>query len=316
MPILTAMDIEKKYTNAAEPRYALIASAWAIGTVTLLIIIKSAAYLKSDSTAILATLTDSINDAGISLMMLMALRYSLRPADKGHRHGHGKAEGLAALFQAAFLSGAGVFLTLSALERFAQPVDVTDHILSMSIAGIAIVMSMLLVAVQKFCLARAPSLAIEADRLHYSSDVYLNGAVVIALLADYYGAPTWIDPLCGLAVAFFMFRAAKQVGTEAADMLMDKELPKAVRERIKSIVMQHDDVHSLHDLRTRKSGMVLHISFDVEIDPAMSLRDAHQVTRDLENMILVDFPQAEIIIHMDPVGDIHDARHTVKGVHH
>ncbi len=311
-----AMDIEKKYTNAAEPRYALIASAWAIGTVTLLIVIKSVAYLKSDSTAILATLTDSINDAGISLMMLMALRYSLRPADKGHRHGHGKAEGLAALFQAAFLSGAGVFLTLSALERFAQPVDVTDHILSMSIAGIAIVMSMLLVAVQKFCLARAPSLAIEADRLHYSSDVYLNGAVVIALLADYYGAPTWIDPLCGLAVAFFMFRAAKQVGTEAADMLMDKELPKAVRERIKSIVMQHDDVHSLHDLRTRKSGMVLHISFDVEIDPAMSLRDAHQVTRDLENMILVDFPQAEIIIHMDPVGDIHDARHTVKGVHH
>lgn len=310
------MEVDDKYTAAAEPRYALIASLWAIGTVTSLIVIKSFAYFKSDSTAILATLTDSINDAGISLMMLLALRYSLRPADKGHRHGHGKAEGLAALFQAAFLSGAGVFLTLSALERFARPVDVTDHMLGVTIAGIAIVMSMILVAVQKYCLKRAPSLAIEADRLHYSSDVYLNGTVVIALLASYYGAPTWIDPLCGLAVALYMFRAAKQVGTEAADMLMDKELPKAVRERIKDIVMRHDDVHSLHDLRTRKSGMVLHISFDVEIDPSMSLRDAHQVTRDLENMILVDFPRAEIIIHMDPVGDIHDARHTVKGVHH
>lgn len=309
-------DVDDKYTSVGQPRYALIASAWAICTVTILIVIKAIAYVKSDSTAILATLTDSINDAGISLMMLLALRYSLRPADKGHRHGHGKAEGLAALFQAAFLSGAGVFLTLSALERFAQPADVTDHVLGMSIAGIAIIMSMILVAVQKYCLARAPSLAIEADRLHYSSDVYLNGAVVIALLADYYGAPAWIDPLCGLAVAFYMFRAAKQVGTEAADMLMDKELPKAVRERIKAIVMQHDGVHSLHDLRTRKSGMVLHISFDVEIDPDMSLREAHQVTRDLENMILADFPRAEIIIHMDPVGDTHDARHTVKGVHH
>lgn len=310
------MDVDEKYTAAAEPRYALIASAWAIATVTLLIVIKSIAYLKSDSTAILATLTDSINDAGISLMMLLALRYSLRPADKGHRHGHGKAEGLAALFQAAFLSGAGVFLALSALERFAQPVEVTDHVLSISIAGIAIVLSMVLVAVQKYCLARAPSLAIEADRLHYSSDVYLNGTVVLALLADYYGGPIWIDPLCGFAVAIYMFRAAYQIGGEAGDMLMDKELPKAVRERIKTIVMQHDDVHSLHDLRTRKSGMVLHISFDVEIDPEMSLREAHQVTRDLENMILVDFPRAEIIIHMDPVGDIHDARHTVKGVHH
>lgn len=310
------MDIDEKYTGAAEPRYALMASAWAIGTVSILIVIKSLAYLKSDSTAILATLTDSINDAGISLMMLLALRYSLKPADKGHRHGHGKAEGLAALFQAAFLSGAGVFLGLSALERFARPVEVTDHVLSITVAGIAIVLSIILVAVQKYCLARAPSLAIEADRLHYTTDVFLNGTVVLALLVDFYGGPAWVDPLCGLFVAFYMFRAAKQVGIEAADMLMDRELPKAVRERIKEIVMRHDDVHDLHDLRTRKSGMTLHISFDVEIDPAMSLRDAHQVTRDLENMILQDFPQAEIIIHMDPVGDIHDARHTVKGVHH
>lgn len=310
------MDIDRKFTREAEPRYALIASAWAIATVTVLIVIKAIAYFKSDSTAILATLTDSINDAGISLMMLLALRYSLRPADKGHRHGHGKAEGLAALFQGAFLSGAGVFLALSALERFAQPVEITNHLLGISVGGIAIVLSVLLVTVQKYCLSRAPSLAIEADRLHYSSDAYLNGAVVLALIADYYGGPAWIDPLCGLAVALYMFRAAYKIGAEAGDMLMDKELPKAVRERIKSIVMQHDDVHSLHDLRTRKSGMILHISFDVEIDPAMALRDAHQVTRDLENMILVDFPRAEIIIHMDPVGDTHDARHTVKGVHH
>lgn len=310
------MNQDEPFSNPVEPRYALLASAWAVVTVAILIGIKGWAYWVSGSAAILATLTDSLNDAGMSLMMLIALRYSLKPADKGHRYGHGKAEGIAALFQAALLTGAGFFLGLSALDRFAEPQAVTNHILAMTVAGIAIVMSILLVAVQKFCLKRAPSLAVEADQLHYSSDVFLNLTVMISIFINYKGGPVWVDTLCALGVAGYLWFGAARIAKTAADMLMDRELPKAVRERIKMIVMKHDDVHSLHDLRTRKSGMTIHISFDVEIDPEMPLRDAHEVTRDLETMILIDFPEAEIIIHMDPIGDIHDARHRVKGVHH
>lgn len=294
-----------------EPRYALFASFWALGTVAILIVIKGYAYWHSDSAAILATLTDSFTDAALSGAMLMALRYSLRPADNSHRHGHGKMEGIGALFQSACLVAAALFLIFEGLQRIAQPQIVTDHILGVWVAGIAIVMSVQLVLVQKYCLARAPSLAIESDQAHYSTDIALNGSVMLALLISYYGGPYWVDPLCAIFVALYYASAARKIALSAVDMLMDRELPESVRGKIKETIRRHPDILGFHDLRTRKSGMVLHISFDVEVDPEITLKEAHDIVRALEEDILADFPYAEIIIHKDPYGDTHDHRHKV-----
>lgn len=296
-------------TKKIEPKYAFIASFWALGTVAILIVIKGYAYWRSDSAAILATLTDSFTDAAMSGVMLMALRYSLRPADRDHRHGHGKMEGIGALFQAACLLAAALFLIFEALQRFAQPQEVTDHILGVWVAGIAIVMSIQLIMVQKYCLSKAPSLATESDQAHYSTDVALNGSVMAVLLVSYYGGPSWVDPLCAIAVALFYAISARKIALSATDMLMDKELPEAVRGKIKKIIELHPDILGFHDLRTRKSGMVIHISFDVEVDPDITLKAAHDIVRALEEDILEDFPYAEIIIHKDPFGDPHDHRH-------
>ncbi len=298
--------------NQIEPRYALIASFWALGTVAILIGIKGYAYWLSDSAAILATLTDSLTDAAMSGAMLLALKYSLRPADNSHRHGHGKMEGVGALFQSACLIAAAMFLLFEGAQRFAQPQEITHHILGVWVAGIAIVMSIQLILVQKYCLARAPSLAIESDQAHYSTDVALNGSVMASLLISYYGGPYWVDPLCAVAVALYYAYAARKIGLSALDMLTDRELPKAVRDRITEIIRRHPDILGHHDLRTRKSGMVLHISFDVEIDPDITLKAAHDIVRALEEDIMADFPYAEIIIHKDPFGDTHDHRHQVR----
>lgn len=294
-----------------EPRYALIASMWAIVTVVVLIVIKTIAYMQSGSAAVLGTLTDSLTDAAISVMMLIALRYSLRPADRDHRHGHGKMEGVAALFQAAFLSGAGLFLTFEALRRFEEPQEIIHHMTGIWVAGITILLSILLVVVQGYCLKRAPSLAISSDRAHYTTDILLNGSVIFSLLINMNGGPAWVDTACALGIAFFYFILTRKIGLEAVDMLMDKELPEAVRNRIKDIIKRHPDILGFHDLRTRKSGMTIHISFDVEVDPEIPLREAHEYVRALENDILADYPYAEIIIHKDPFGDTDDARHPI-----
>jgi ferrous-iron efflux pump FieF len=300
--------------NGIEPRYAMIASFWALGTVAALIVIKAYAYWVSDSAAILATLTDSFTDAAMSLVMLMALRYSLKPADNSHRHGHGKMEGIGALFQSACLVGAAIFLIFESLNRFARPQEITGHVLGMWVAGIAIVLSIVLVSVQKYCLSRAPSLAIESDQAHYATDIALNGSVMASLLVGYNGGPLWVDPLCALAVAFYYLYTARKIGFKSLDMLLDRELPEAVRTRIRETIRRHPDILGYHDLRTRRSGMIIHISFDVEIDPQLPLKDAHELTRALEHDILADYPYAEIIIHKDPYGDTDDTRH--KGVHH
>jgi len=301
--------------NSIEPRYALIASAWAMGTVAILICIKGYAYWQSDSAAVLATFTDSLTDAAISLMMLIALRYSLRPADRDHRHGHGKMEGIAALFQAAFLAAAGLFLVFESLRRFAESPVLSNEMLGVTVAAISIVLSLVLVIVQKYCLSRAPSLAVEADHAHYKTDILLNGGVITALLINYYGGPSWVDPVCCILIALYYGWTARSIGLQATDMLMDKELPQAVRDKIKEIIKRHPDILGYHDLRTRKAGMVIHITMDVEIDPELTLHHSHEIIRALEHDILDDFPYAEIIIHADPFGDPHDTRHQAGIVH-
>lgn len=295
--------------NKIDPRYAVFASFWALGTVAILIAIKGYAYWKSDSSAILATLTDSFTDAAMSGVMLLALKYSLRPADRSHRHGHGKMEGIGALFQSACLIGAALFLLFEGLQRIAQPQMITHHVLGIWVSGIAVILSIILVSVQKYCLSKAPSLATESDQAHYSTDIALNGSVIAVLLVNLYGGPQWVDPLCAILVALYYAYAARKIALQATDMLMDKELPEAVRTKIKDIIKKHPDILGFHDLRTRKSGMVIHITFDVEVDPELSLRDAHELTRALEHDILDAYPYAEIIIHKDPFGDPHDSRH-------
>lgn len=298
------------------PRFALVASFSALVTVSILIVIKTYAYYVSDSAAILGTLTDSITDGAISLMMLFAVRYSLKPADKDHRHGHGKIEGIASLMQGAFMAGAGVFVCLEGFERFVHPVIVTNHMVGIIVAGIAIILSLIVVAVQKFTLRRAPSLAIEADKAHYKTDVMLNASVIVALGLDLYGGPIWLDPVFGLLIAGYFLWTAFHIVNSSVDMLMDKEMPIEIRKHIEEIVRQNLHVHGMHDLRTRKSGMQIHISFDVELYPELSLKQAHDIVRELDHAILEHYPNAEIIIHMDPIGDIADPRHSVRGVHH
>jgi ferrous-iron efflux pump FieF len=298
------------------PRYALLASYWAVGTVALLIVIKTYAYTVSDSAAMLGTLTDSITDAAISIMMLMAVRYSLKPADADHRHGHGKIEGIASLMQGAFMAGAGVFLCFEAVERFINPEIIKDHHVAITVSGIAIILTFLLVAIQKFALSRAPSLAIEADQAHYKTDLLLNGGVIVTLLANLKGAPLWFDPAFALVIAGYFLRMAYKISKRSVDMLMDKEMSQKVRRHIEEIVRQNLNVYGMHDLRTRQAGMRMHISFDVELYPELSLKEAHDIVRDLDHAILEHYPHAEIIIHMDPIGDTDDPRHTVRGIHH
>ena len=297
------------------PRYALLASFWAVGTVSILIIIKTYAYYVSNSAAMLGTLTDSVVDAAVSLMLLFAVRLSLKPADEQHRHGHGKVEGIAALLQGAFMGGAGIFLGFEAFDRFLNPAVLTHHKMAIIVAAIAIVMSLAVVAVQKFVLARAPSLAIEADHAHYKADIFLNGGVIIALLVDYYGGSGWLDPAFAFLIAAYFLLTAWTITHKSIDMLMDKEMPDKIRNHIEEIVNEYDAVHGMHDLRTRLSGMNMHISFDVELDPKMSLKAAHDVVRRLDHAILKHYPTAEIIIHMDPIGDTEDPRHRVQDVH-
>lgn len=295
--------------TALKPHYALIAGAASVIVVSILIAAKGALYAQAPSASVLASLMDSLSDAVVSVMNFLALRFSLKPADGGHRYGHGKIEGLAALGQSALIAAAAGLLLWESIDRFLHPHPVSDYWLGAGVMVFAIALSAGLVWVQNYSLRHAPSLAVEADKAHYEMDILINGGVIVILAALYYGAPLWLDPLFALAVCMYLGKTVYDIGRQGLDMLLDHELPAAVRQHIIDLVKKQEGVMGVHDLRTTRSGMRIFISFDIEVDPDLPLRAAHDIVRRVEKALLTDFPHAEIMIHADPFGDPHDSRH-------
>lgn len=304
------------HTDAMKNRASIIAGYAAIAIVGVLIIIKAYAYYASGALSILSSLTDSVLDSIVSLMVLGSLYYARKPADEDHRWGHGKMEAVSALFQSAIIAGGAAFLVFTSILHITAPPPITHHQTGMVIMGISIVLSIALVAVQRISLKRENSLAIEADSAHYSGDVFINlGALLVLYLSASAQAPLWLDPLFAVLVACFMLYLVIGIAGKSMDMLLDRELPKEERAKLIKIIESHDKVIGWHDLRTNSHGSYCVMSFDIEVDPDLSLWVAHAITKDLEEEILTLYPQADILIHVDPEGYIEDARHKVKGVH-
>lgn len=302
--------------KASKQHYALYAGVAALVTVAVLIFAKGAAWMGSGSASVLASLVDSVIDAAVSIMNFCAIRYSMKPADHEHRHGHGKIEGLSAMFQGAFIFGAGVFLVFESLSRFTQVAPIGAHVMSIQVMAFSIVASIVLVIIQNHCLKQVDSLAVASEKAHYATDIILNGGVIAVLFLLYKGAPLWIDPLFALLVAAYLGYTARNIVAGGLDMLLDRELPDAQRQLIFKTIRAHPDVYNVHDLRTRKSGMRVYIYFDLELDADKSLRAAHEVAHGVEQALLVHFPHAEIMIHKDPYGVPHpESRHHVPDVH-
>jgi ferrous-iron efflux pump FieF len=256
----------------------------------------------TDSISLLSTLVDSLLDVAASAVNLMAVRQALLPPDREHRFGHGKLEPLAALGQAAFITGSAVFLLISAGQRFVTPRPVQAEEIGIVVMLASIAATLVLVTYQRSVVRRTGSLAIRADSLHYTGDLLVNGAVIVALLAWMQTGWTWIDPAFAIAIAVYILVTAARIVRGAFDMLMDRELPEADRQRIVEIVGQHPQVIGLHDLRTRASGPHSFIQLHLELDGRMNLYQANVIADTVETDLRYAFPDAEVIIHQDPHG--------------
>ena len=280
-------------------RWATYAST---ATAALLIAVKLAAWGATGSMALLSTLIDSVLDLAASALNLMAVHHALQPADNEHRFGHGKAEALAGLGQAAFIAGSGGLLLIEAGGRVVSPEPITHGEWGIGVMVFSILATMALVAFQRHVIARTGSLAISADSLHYAGDVLINLSVIVSLLLAM--GPGWIvaDPLFAMGIAGWLLVNAWTIMRGSLDTLMDHELPEADRERIRAIARAHPGVLSFHDLRTRTSGRQGFIQIHLELPGELPLVQAHGIADDVERAIQAEFPNFEVIIHEDPSG--------------
>lgn len=268
----------------------------------LLIAAKLAAWLQDGSVALLASFVDSLMDGLASLLNLFAVHQALTPADDEHRFGHGKAEAIAGLAQGALVAGSVVFLLYESITRLVTPEPVMRNTAGISVMVFSILLTGALVLYQRRIVQRTGSLAVSADRLHYIGDLATNLTVIAALALATRPDLAWVDAVAALIVAAVIGKSAVDIVRTAIDNLMDRELADDERERIVAVVRRHPSTRALHDLRTRRAGLQVFIQFHLELDPELSLREAHHITDEVETELRALFPGASVLIHQDPAG--------------
>jgi len=295
----------KPITPEESARLMKLATYASASVAAVLITIKLFAWFWTDSVSLLATLLDSCLDAAASLITLLAVRHALEPADNEHRFGHGKAEALAGLAQAMFITGSALFLLLEASGRFFHPQHFDDTGLSIGVGVMifSIIATLGLLTFQRFVVRQTKSTAIAADALHYKTDLYMNGSVILALVLAAYG---WagFDAVFALGIGIYILFSAWEIIQHATNDLMDHELSEEERDDIRGIVAAHKSTLGMHDLRTRKSGTTVFIQMHLELEDHLPLLEAHHIADEVEMALLAFYPNAEIIIHQDPVSTV------------
>ena len=291
-----------------EDRAKLTRSAAIASIITALFLasLKIWATWKTGSTAMLGSLADTSLDLIASIATLVGVWIAAQPADEDHRFGHGKAEALAAMFQVILIALSAAGIAFRSIQHLAVGQETAAANEGIAVSLIAIAATFGLLAWQRHVIRRTGSLAIRTDNVHYKSDLFLNLAVIAALVLDQYLGFSKADPLFGLGIAAWLAWGAWSAASEAVDHLMDREWPDDRREAFLEVLARHPDIRGVHDLRTRTSGMHDFVQFHMAVDPSLNIKQAHDLMDDVEERLAKEFPGVEVLIHPDPEGLVNE----------
>jgi ferrous-iron efflux pump FieF len=284
-----------------------LATNVAVGMALLLILLKSYAWWNSGSAALLGSLADSFLDLVTSLIMFGAVRYASQPADAEHRFGHGKAEAIAALAQGGLTAASAILLAYVSVARFVAGKPVQAPEAGIIVSVIAIAATLILVLVQRQTIVKTGSVAIQADHAHYQGDVLLNSAVILALVLESYAHLRGADNVFGLAIAGLILVNGYRAVRQAWDMLMDASWPEAEQQQLLELVMAHEHVRHVHELRARTSGFDKFADFHIWVDPLLTVAEGHRIAHEVEDSLSKKFPHTDFLIHVEP--DSPEERH-------
>ncbi len=273
-------------------------------TALFLLGLKAYAAWATGSVAMLGSLADTALDVVASLVTLFGVRVAAVPADRDHRFGHGKAESLAALVQVGIIAVSALGIAWRAVERLLAGAQTAHADYGIAVSVVAIAATFGLIAYQRSVVRRTGSVAIRTDLVHYQSDLLLNLSVIVALVLDQYAGLAGADPLFGIAIAAWLLFGAWRASAHAVDQLMDKEWPDERRRAFVAVAARHPEARGIHDLRTRSSGAREFAQFHIWVDPDMTVARAHEVMDGIEGELAKAFPGVEILIHLDPEGQV------------
>ncbi|MFH1143673.1 MAG: cation diffusion facilitator family transporter [Candidatus Eisenbacteria bacterium] len=287
-------------------RAALSSVVAAVGLTAL----KLSVGIVTGSLGILAEAVHSGLDLVAAIITLLAVRISGQPADKGHPYGHGKVENLSALFETLLLLATCVWIVYEAVERlFFRPVHVDATIWAFIIMAVSIIVdisrSRLLYRVAR----KYHSQALEADALHFSTDIWSSAVVILGLvcvvIADRAPQLAFLhkaDSVAALFVAGIVVYISVKLGIRSIRPLLDTA-PEGLAEQVTAAVAAVPGVVDCHNVRVRYSGAHVFVDAHVSVDGRQTLAEAHRLTEEIEMEICRILPQADVTVHPEPAAD-------------
>jgi len=296
-------------THALRSKLSTRAALASVTAALILLSLKAWAAMETGSMAMLGSLADTGLDLIASLVTLAGVRIAALPADSDHRFGHGKAEALVALAQIVLITLSALAIGWRSAERLVAGAETGSAELGIGVSLAAMAVTFTLITYQRHVVARTGSVAIATDRVHYQSDLLLNGSVIAALVLDQYAGLVGADALFGLLIGGWLMWGAWRSSTRSIDQLMDREWPEVQRAEFLAAAADYPELAGLHDLRTRTSGSHNFVQFHVWVPGDWTVRNAHDRMDAVEEALQKRFPGTEILIHLDPEG--HTDRETM-----
>ncbi len=272
----------------------------AISGAAGLAVAKLGAGLAINSIGLISAAADSLMDVLISSLNLWSIRLAESPADEGHPYGHGKIENLAGLAQGAVIALVGGWVIFEAVRRAILGTRPGHTEWGVAVMVLSIVVSWLIARHLRQVATQTDSVVLLADSLHYATDVWSNGGVLVALLLLRFTGVALFDALIATAVGVIILRSAYRILARSVQDLMDAALPETEQREIERVIRRHTFVVSSHDLRTRRAGSQRQIDFSVVLCRHLGLGEAHDLVDHVQREIEATIPQSHVVVHAEP----------------
>src|SRR5947207_10812237 len=261
---------------------------------------KTVVGLLSGSLAILSEAAHSLLDLAATVITYFAVRISGKPADREHQYGHGKVESVAALAETAllFLLSAGVIWEAAQRLLGAHGTAVKATVASFAVIAISIVVDFFRARALSRTAAATSSQALEADALHFSSDMWSSLAVLVGLCAVALGYRQ-ADAIAAILVAVFVCLAGWRLGKRTIDTLTDTA-PRGVAERIARLARNIPGIVAVEQVRTRVAGATLFVEIALAVSRTLPLDRVAAVQDEVTRAIHAEMPQAELTVTTHP----------------
>ena len=266
----------------------------------LLMVIKGAVGVMTGSLAVTADAVNSLADTAYSLVLLVGMRFSLQPADRGHPQGHRAVEPLISLVIGLAIAFVAWELVMRGVEGLRNPGEIETSAWPILVLLFSMAAKAYVALRARRSAAQMHSPALAAVGTDAAADVLASLAALIGYLTAILGYPA-ADPIFSLLVALFVARTAVEVLWENIGYIVGRSAPSEIEEQVMEIACSVGLVRAVHDLKTYFRGPELHVSFHLEVDRNESLIAVHDAEQRVR-LALLDIPEVDdVSVHIDPV---------------